>query len=175
MLEADEILQLLTFRLDGQTYAVEIAKVNEVMEYAPLTKIPRTPDYMCGLLNLRGSVVPVIDLKTEFGMGAVEQTIDTSIIILDLQYEDKLHRIGALVDEVQAVIDVATDNIVDTPEMGFLVNQKLIKHVVNVNDEHVVILDVDTALSVAELQQITQVENALANPSTEAPAVSIAS
>lgn len=151
-----QTLQLLTFQLEEQTYAVEIAKVHEVMEFTPVTRIPRSPNFMLGLLNLRGSVVPVVDLRLQFGMTAVEPTIDTSIIILDLTCEGKLHRIGAQVDQVLAVIDVASDNIIETPEMGFLVNRRLIQQVVNVDERHVVILDMDTVLSIQELKLLNR-------------------
>lgn len=150
-----QTLQLLTFRLDGQTYAVEISKVNEVMEYTSVTKIPRSPDFMLGLLNLRGNVVPVVDLRLQFGMAQLEPTIDTSIIIMDLEFEGKLHRIGALVDEVEAVVDISSEHVVETPEMGFWVSRRLIQQVVDVEGTHVVVLDMDTALSIHELKRLT--------------------
>ena len=111
-----EISQYLTFSLRNENYAVSVLSVREVLEIVPITRVPGMPDFMKGVLNLRGSVVPVIDLRRKFGIQEEEQTIDTSIIILEITSKDnEIMLIGAFVDSVQEVID----NLKNKKYIGF--------------------------------------------------------
>src|SRR5512137_1772554 len=96
-----ETTQYLTFRLDEEIFALDVAKVREILEYSTVTKVPQTPDFMRGVINLRGSVVPVIDLRLKFGMTATEQTVNTCIIVTEVGMEGETILLGALADSVQ--------------------------------------------------------------------------
>src|SRR5512143_3952680 len=100
---ATESSQYLTFKLDQELYAVDIAKVREVLDFAAVTKVPRTPDFMRGVINLRGTVVPVVDMKLKFGMPRTEQDVNTCVIIVEATVDGSTTVLGALADSVQEV------------------------------------------------------------------------
>ena len=99
-------IQFLSFTLDQEVFALEISKVREVLEVERITKVPQTPEFLKGVINLRGSVVPVVDLRLKFGLGETSSTVDTCIIIVEIQMEDSQTLIGALADSVQEVFDL---------------------------------------------------------------------
>src|SRR5208337_4331669 len=90
--------QYLTFKLGEEVFALEVANVREILEFIPITKVPRTPDYMTGVINLRGSVVPVTDMRLKFGMSQTEKTVNTCIIVVEVDIEGEKALLGALVD-----------------------------------------------------------------------------
>ena len=108
--------QYLTFKLGEEVYAVDIAKVREVLDFTTVTKVPRTPEFMRGVINLRGSVVPVVDLRLKFGMSRTENTVNTCIIILEVRVDSETTVLGALADSVQEVIDL--ESALDTGHSG---------------------------------------------------------
>ena len=147
-----EISQYLTFSLRNENYAVSVLSVREVLEIVPITRVPGMPDFMKGVLNLRGSVVPVIDLRRKFGIQEEEQTIDTSIIILEITSKDnEIMLIGAFVDSVQEVIDIASNQIEPAPNMGLDLKTDFIKGMCQHNDSFLIILDINKVLSTDEL------------------------
>lgn len=150
--------QYLTFILDKETYAVEIVKVREVIDYAYVTRVPRMPPYMCGVINLRGSVVPVIDLRLILGMSAVEKTIDTCIIIAEVSMEDDMLHVGMLADSVQEVIDVDPNQIDPPPRMGTRLDTGFIKGMGKRDDRFFIILNIDKVLSGDELETIQHIK-----------------
>src|SRR5512140_3614095 len=101
-----ESVQYLTFKLDEEVFALDVAKVREILEYNSITKVPQTPAFMRGVINLRGSVVPVIDLRLKFGMSSTEDTVNTCIIVAEVQMEDEVIVLGALADSVQEVVEM---------------------------------------------------------------------
>src|SRR5512142_3430013 len=103
--------QYLTFKLDEEVFALDIAKVREVLDFTTITKVPRTPEFMRGVINLRGSVVPVVDLRLKFGMTRTEKTVNTCIIIVEVKVDDDTTTLGALADSVQEVMDLEPDHI----------------------------------------------------------------
>ncbi|MBU3916223.1 chemotaxis protein CheW, partial [bacterium] len=113
-----ETSQYLTFRLNKEMFAVDIGKIREVLEFDKVTKVPQTPKMMIGVINLRGSVVPVVDLRVKFGMGEGEKTVDTCIIIIEIQIDEELTMIGALVDSVNEVMDLDANHIEPPPKIG---------------------------------------------------------
>lgn len=112
--------QYLTFRLDREVFAVEIARVREVLELSTITKVPRTPDFVRGVINLRGNVVPVVDVRRKLGMSDTERTVDTCVVITEvaLDGERTVTVLGALVDAVQEVIDLDVGSIQPAPKVG---------------------------------------------------------
>lgn len=105
MSDAVAIMQCLTFTLASETYALEVENVREVLEMSAITPIPRAPDYLRGVINVRGSVVPVVDLRLKLGMPRTEKSIDTCIVVLGVSVDKETVTVGALVDSVQEVVD----------------------------------------------------------------------
>ena len=148
----NEISQYLTFNLHSENYAVSVLNVREVLEIVPITRVPGMPDFMKGVLNLRGSVVPVIDLRKKFGIKEEEQTIDTSIIILEINAKDnEVMLIGAFVDSVQEVIDIASSQIEPAPSIGLNLKSDFIQGMCQHNESFLIILDINKVLSTEEL------------------------
>jgi purine-binding chemotaxis protein CheW len=158
-LEITETNQYLTFQLSEEIFALDIAKVREVLEYTKVTKVPQTPDMMIGVINLRGSVVPVIDLRLKFGMGMSERTVNTCIIIIEVAIDDEITLIGALVDSVKEVMDMDSDHIEPPPKIGTQLNTEYIKGMGKQNEQFVIILDIEKIFSVDELSMVQAVSN----------------
>ena len=148
--------QYLTFTLENEQYAVDVAKVREVLEETPLTKIPRMPEFMKGVINIRGSVVPVIDLRLKFGMEEGERTVDTAIIVMDINAEDTTITAGCLADSVQEVIDILPENIEGAPKLGTKVDTNFIQGMGKRDDQFIIILDIDKVFQQDELQAVEQ-------------------
>lgn len=155
-LEVIDSNQYLTFQLSEEIFALDIAKVREVLEYTKVTKVPQTPEMMIGVINLRGSVVPVIDLRLKFGMGMSERTVNTCIIIIEVTIDDEVTLIGALVDSVKEVMDMDADHIEPPPKIGTQLNTEFIKGMGKQNEQFVIILDIEKIFSADELTLVTQ-------------------
>ena len=152
----DEAITYLTFTMDGESFATEITQVREVLEYRHVTKVPRTPDYMRGVINLRGSVVPVVDLRFQLGMGPTEHTVDTCIVILEIQIDNHPTLLGALTDSVQEVIEFKAEALEPTPRLGTRVNNEFIQAMGKHNDRFVIILDLIRLFSTDQLVEVLE-------------------
>ena len=148
--------QYFTFMLNKEIYGININRIREVLEFSQITKVPKTPKYMKGVINLRGGVVPVIDIKSKFNMGDTEKTIETCIIILEIEIEDETTMIGALADSVQEVIDIEDDEIEPAPKIGTSINTDFIKGMGKKNDQFIILLDTDQVFSSDELSVIEE-------------------
>jgi len=160
MTNTTEMTQYLTFRLDEEIFALDITKVREVLDYTVVTKVPRTPDFMRGVINLRGSVVPVIDLRLKFGMSATESGVNTCIIITEVQVDNETVVLGALADAVQEVLDLDAGSIAPPPKIGTKLRTEFIKGMGRQNDRFIIILDIDKVFSTEELASVRQDEAA---------------
>ncbi|HUI67893.1 MAG TPA: chemotaxis protein CheW [Nitrospirota bacterium] len=149
--ELDETTQYLTFKLQDEVFAFDISKVREVLDFTTITKVPRTPEFMRGVINLRGSVVPVVDLRLKFGMAKTERTVNTCIIIMEVSVDGETTVLGALADFVQEVLDLASGNIEPAPRIGTKLKTEFIKGIGKQNDHFVIMLDVDKIFSTEEL------------------------
>lgn len=149
--EITETTQYLSFKLDDEIFALDVGKVREILEYTTVTKVPQTPPYMGGVINLRGNVVPVIDLRQKFGMSATERTVNTCIIVAEVQCENELLILGTLADSVQEVVEMDPACIEPAPHIGSRLNTAFIKGMGKVDDHFVMILDIDKVFSEAEL------------------------
>ena len=147
----NETAQYLTYKLADEVFALDIAKVREVLDYTTVTKVPQTPQFMCGVINLRGSVVPVIDMRLKFGMSKTEQTVNTCIIITEVILEEESTVIGALADSVQEVLDLGPEQIEPAPKIGTGLNTDFIKGMGKQDDQFIIILDIDRVFSAEEL------------------------
>ena len=110
--------QYLTFKLAEETFALEVSKVREILDFTTVTKVPQTPDFMRGVINLRGGVVPVIDLRLKFGMSPTEKTVNTCVIVVEVNMGSDTVILGALSDSVQEVFDLDPDQIEPAPRIG---------------------------------------------------------
>lgn len=149
--------QFLSFVLDKELYALDISKVREVLEFQDITKIPRTPDYFKGIINLRGQAVPVVDLRLKFGMSKTEQTVDTCIIIVEVAWDGDEMILGALADSVREVFELAPENIDPAPKMGTHVKADYIQGMGKFDNRFIMILDVDKVFSGAELTMVKEI------------------
>jgi purine-binding chemotaxis protein CheW len=149
-----ETRQYLTFKLAEETFAVDVAKVREILEWTTITKVPQTPAYMCGVINLRGSVVPVIDLRLKFGMAATEKTVNTCIIVVEVQQGDDLVVLGALADSVQEVFELEPVQIEPAPRIGTNMNTDFLQGMGKHNEMFIMILDIDKVFADADISLI---------------------
>ncbi len=146
-----ETTQYLTFNLDTETFAIDISQVREVLDFTSITRIPRTPEFMHGVINLRGRVVPVVDLRLKFGMPRTRMTVNTCIIIVEVAIDDQPTVLGALADSVQEVIDLEQDSIEPRPSIGTLANTGFIKGMGKQENRFVIILDIEKVFSSSEI------------------------
>ena len=144
--------QYLTFKLDQELFAVDISKVREVLEFTTMTKVPRTPDFMRGVINLRGNVVPVVDMRLKLGLSMTERTVDTCVVISEISVDGERTVLGALVDSVQEVIDLDADNVAPPPHMGSRIDASVIRGMGKRDDQFVMILDLDRVFTADDLR-----------------------
>jgi purine-binding chemotaxis protein CheW len=150
-----ESIQYLTFKLADEIFALDVAKVREILEVTTITKVPQTPDFMRGVINLRGSVVPVVDMRLKFGMSMTEQTVNTCIIVVEISLDGDSLVLGALADSVQEVVEMEAEKIEPAPHIGTKLNTDFIRGMGKIDDHFVMILDIDRIFSSAELADLT--------------------
>jgi purine-binding chemotaxis protein CheW len=141
----------LSFRLEEETFAVKVAKVLEILEVPHITKVPRSPTYMCGVINLRGTVLPVIDTRIRFGLTATIYTVNTCIVVLKVDIEGEPLVLGALVDSVQEVLEIGEDQIKPSPSIGAKYKSEFIRGMVKTDEHFVMLLDLDRVFSSDEI------------------------
>lgn len=149
---ACETNQYLTFKLDEEIFALGIEKVREVLDYTAVTKVPQTPEFMRGVINLRGSVVPVIDMRLKFGMARTTETVNTCIIIVEIDMDGDAIQLGALADSVQEVLNLDPDQIEPAPRIGTKLNTDFIKGMGKLDEQFVILLDIDRVFSSDEIE-----------------------
>jgi purine-binding chemotaxis protein CheW len=142
--------QYLTFKLADEVFALDISKVREVLDFTTVTKVPRTPEFMRGVINLRGSVAPVADLRLKFGMSKTEKTMNTCIIIVEVTVDNEATILGALADSVQEVMDLEPDHIEPAPKIGTRLKTEFIRGMGKHNERFIIILDIDKVFSLDE-------------------------
>ena len=147
---SSEDQQYLTFNLADEYYGVDILKVQEIKGYTTVTRIPNTPDYLKGVLNLRGTIVPIVDLRMKFGMGITEPTSFAVVLVVNVR-----NRVmGFLVDAVSDVLDLNAKNIQPPPELGSAVDINFVEGIGNANDRLVTLLDIDRVLTEDEVKVV---------------------
>ncbi len=160
-----DINQYLTFTLAKERYAISVASIKEVLEVTAITKVPRMPEFMSGVINLRGSVVPVIDLKLKFGMGKTVNTVDTGIIVTEIDNKtaesddsEKLV-IGVFSDSVQKVLTIEPDDIKPAPSIGIPIDTEFIYGMVQIDECFITILNINSILNTEEFITLQESEN----------------
>jgi purine-binding chemotaxis protein CheW len=153
---SEQTQQYLTFVLSGEVFAIGILAIKEIIEYAHLTPVPMTPEYVRGVLNLRGAVVPVLDLSVRFGKQASPVTKRTCIVIIEINVAGECHDVGVVVDTVNAVLDIPASEIEPPPSFGARIRTDFIQGMGKVNGKFVILLDVNQVLATEELLALSE-------------------
>ena len=161
VMDCDNALELLagkylTFQLGDEVYGLGILKVQEIIGMMLVTCIPRTPIYIRGVINLRGKVIPVVELRKTFELKTIEDTEKTCIIVIQVSTGESAMTMGLLVDEVSEVLDIAAEQLEDAPQFGTSVNTDFIMGIGKVDDKVVMLLDVNKVLNTQELTAVTE-------------------
>lgn len=152
-----ETQQYLTFILGAETFAINILNIKEIIEYGQLTEVPKMPSFIKGVINLRGAVVPVIDMAARFDKASAPITRKTCIVIIEVLHEDEEHVIGVMVDAVNEVMDITVDQIEPPPSFGANIRPDFIDGMGKVGSKFVIILNVNKVLSMDEMSNLAQV------------------
>ncbi|MFO8141383.1 MAG: chemotaxis protein CheW [Marinobacter sp.] len=152
--EENEADQYLTFRLHDELYAFGILNVKEILEYGNVTQVPMMPDFIQGVINLRGEVVPVINLARRFGMESPPITKRSCVIIIEVDNGDKQQDLGVMVDIVSEVLEIPPSDMRATPGFGARIRTDFIRNLGKLGDDFVIILDENRVLSVNELAMV---------------------
>lgn len=147
----EEQNQYLTFLLGGEMFAIGILNIKEIIEYGSLTEVPMMPEFIRGVINLRGAVVPVVDLSARFGRKRTEVTRRTCIVIIEVDTEGDKHDVGVVVDSVSEVLEIAAADIEPAPSFGTHIRADFIAGMGKVNGKFVIILSVNNVLSLDDL------------------------
>lgn len=160
-LKSAKTITALTFTLNQEIFALDIKSVKEVLDYTKITKIPQTPDYMLGVINLRGNVAPVVDLKMKFNMPSSEITVNTCIIIVEVDIEGKNQIVGILADSVKEVVEFDLKSIEEAPKIGLDIDIDFILGIAKKDEEFVIILDINKIFTEREKEEliVTETEN----------------
>jgi purine-binding chemotaxis protein CheW len=151
-----QVQPYLTFKLGEEVFALEVTAVREVLDFTTITKVPRTPEFMRGVINLRGSVVPVVDLRLAFNMARTEKTVNTCIIVVEVASEQERIVIGALADSVEEVVELEPDQIQPAPSLGSSIKTDFIRGMGRRDAEFIMILDSDRVFCTGELEMLKQ-------------------
>lgn len=160
--KSSETDQYLTFMLDREIFALGIEKVREVLDFTPITRVPKTPDFMRGVINVRGGVVPVVDLRVKFGLEPTPQTVNTCIIIVEIALETEAIILGVLADKVEEVLDLDAAHIEPAPKIGTRLRTDFIKGMGKRDERFIIVLDIDRVFSESDLAQVSGGEELLA-------------
>ena len=146
----------LTFNLSGEQYGLEILKVKEIIGLMEITRVPRIPDFVRGVINLRGKVIPIINLRKKFDMESTEDTEQTCIIVVDIMQENVSFLMGILVDSVSEVLDISDDSIEETPKFGTSVSTVFIKGLAKTTGGVKILLNIEEVLTTNDLQSLAE-------------------
>jgi len=146
--------QYLTFELDGEIFALEIAKVREVLDFTTVTRVPKMPAFMRGVINLRGSVVPVVDMRLKFGLPPADRTVNTCIIIVEIEMDGEMVALGALADSVKEVVELEAAEIEPAPRIGARLGTEFIRGMGKREEGFLILLDINRVFSNEELAAV---------------------
>ncbi len=150
-----ETSQYMTFKLGDELFAINVAQVREVLEVSHITKVPTAPDYMRGVVNVRGQAVPVVDLRLRFGLTRAEDTVNTRIIVMELELDGEAAVLGGMADSVHEVIELEPGSINPPPRIAMRWRTEFIQGMGRRGDEFIIILDVNAVFSSEELALLT--------------------
>lgn len=157
--QAPEVIkQYLTFNIGHEHYGLELSQTREIIEYSGITEVPLMPNFLRGVINLRGEVVPVIDLAVRLGRKPIAVQKRTCIIVVELENNDQNHVLGLLADAVSEVIEMDDENIEDAPSFGANIRADFVQGIAKRDDEFIVLLDANSALSIRELAHLVEAQ-----------------
>jgi purine-binding chemotaxis protein CheW len=155
----DKVNSYLSFHLGEEEFAAHVGKVLNILEMTKITEVPKAPEYMKGVINLRGTVLPVIDTRIKFGMTPTEYTNNTCIVVMEVEMEGDLVQVGALVDAVQAVLEIEESQIQPPPSIGSKYKSEFIYGMAKVNDDFIMLLDMEKVFSSDEIISLKEKTN----------------
>lgn len=144
-------MQYVTFSLADELFGVEVTRTREILSLTPVTKVPQTPDYLLGVINLRGQVVPVVDMRLKLGLPAGKETEDTCIIVVEVMVDDESIVVGARADAVREVLEIRADQIEPPPRLGTRLNTAFITGMGKIDEQFIILLNIDRIFSSDEL------------------------
>lgn len=153
---SDRAGKYLTFVLGEEEYGLEILKVREIIGLMSITKMPKAPSFIKGVINLRGKVIPVVDTRIKFDMETIEDTERTCIIVVEVINKNESIEMGILVDAVSEVLDISADKIEDTPEFGSEIDNRFILGVAKAKESVIILLDINKVLAKEEIAELSQ-------------------
>ena len=162
----EQLGQYLTFLVGQESFAISILDVKEIIEISNVTRVPMTPDYIHGVINLRGNVVPVVDLSARLGHGCTQINKRSCIVLVEIEVVDSSQLIGMLVDEVKEILEIPAENIQPAPDFGTDIRTEFIQAMGRVGDDFIILLAINRVLSVEELSQLEQVSQFQENTQT---------
>lgn len=163
-----ETNEYLTFLLSGEEYAIEVSKIESVLEYVKITPLPGTDSTIKGVINLRERALPVVDLRMVLALDESEITLDTSIIVMFIESEGEMLSIGGLVDSVKEVIEIKPENIQEAPNVGIRIKSSFIVGIAKKEDNFIILLDIDKILNTEQMAIAAEADNLLVeNSETE--------
>ena len=143
--------QYVTFSLGDELFGVEVTRTREILSLTPVTKVPQTPDYLLGVINLRGQVVPVVDMRLKLGLPAGDETEDSCIIVVEIQVDGEPIIVGALADAVREVLDIRADQIEPPPRIGTRLKTEFITGMGKIDEQFMILLNIDRIFNNEEL------------------------
>ena len=160
--------QYVTFSLGEELFGVEVTRAREILSVTPVTKVPQTPEYLLGVINLRGQVVPVVDMRLKLGLPVTEVTEDTCVIVVEVQIDGESIIVGALADAVREVLEIRSDQIEPPPRLGTRLKTEFITGMGKVNEQFLILLNIDRVFSSEELAIVQAAGHAEADEVAEA-------
>jgi len=152
--ELENINSYLTFKLGEEEFAAHVSKVLSIMEMVKITKVPKSPEYMQGVINLRGQVLPVVDTRIKFGMTPTEFTANTCIVVMEVEVNGESVQVGTLVDSVQEVLEISDDQIQPPPSIGSKYKSEFISGMAKLDEHFIMMLDMDHVFSAEEMLNV---------------------
>lgn len=150
--------QYVTFQLGAELFGVEVTRAREILSLVSVTKVPQTPDYLLGVINLRGQVVPVVDLRVKLGIAAAGMTQDSCILVMEVQVEDDTIIVGGLADAVREVLELRDDQVEPPPRMGLKLRTEFIAGMGKIDEQFIILLNIDRVFASDELAVLQSAE-----------------
>jgi purine-binding chemotaxis protein CheW len=147
----ENVSTFLSFRLDKEFFAINVDSVLTILELRPITKVPNSPDYMKGVINLRGNILPVIDMHLKFGMKPIEFAKDTCIIVLSINIDNEMVQVGMLADAVDQVLEIKDSDIEETPSVGTKYKTEFVKGIFKLSDGFIMLINIDLVFNTEDV------------------------
>jgi purine-binding chemotaxis protein CheW len=165
----EQAAHYITFRLGDELFAIGVAQVREVLDMSVITRVPRAPAYMRGVVNVRGSAIPVVDLRLKFGLPGVTDSVNTRIVVLELNLDGETVVVGGIADSVHDVIELDPSQIEEAPRMAMRWRAELVQGMGRRGDEFVIILDIDKVFSLDDVAQLDSLSVAASDTNDQTP------